>query len=145
MTTAASTTTSVQKPRFGGVLWRIARVTSPLTMPLAGRRWNPIFAILEHRGRKSGRRYLAPVAARRTPGGFVISLAFGDQVDWHRNLQATGGATIHWRGAEYSVTAPERIDASAALPAFNAVQRFALRLGGVDGFVRVTDAGSSAA
>ena len=106
---------------------------------------NPIFAILEHRGRKSGRRYFAPVAARRTPGGFVISLAFGAQVDWYRNLQAAGGATVHWRGGEYPIAAPERIDASVALPAFNVVQRFALRLGGVDAYVRVADAGSRAA
>jgi deazaflavin-dependent oxidoreductase (nitroreductase family) len=143
MTAAASRATVPQQPRFGGALWRLARVTSPLTMPLAGKRWNPIFAILEHRGRKSGRRYLAPVAARRTPGGFVISLAFGAQVDWYRNLEAAGGATVHWRGGAYPVTAPERIEASVALPAFNAVQRLALRLGGVDGYVRVADAGAS--
>ena len=145
MTTAASAISSTHRPRFGGVLWRLARVTSPLTMPLAGKRWNPIFAVLEHRGRKSGRRYLAPIAARRTSGGFVISLAFGAQVDWYRNLQATGEAIIQWRGGRYPVIAPERIDASEALPAFNSVQRFALRVGGVDGYVRVADAGSSAA
>jgi deazaflavin-dependent oxidoreductase (nitroreductase family) len=115
-----------------------------MTMPLAGKRWNPIFAVLEHRGRKSGNRYLTPVAARRTASGFVISLAFGSQVDWYRNLQATGGASIQWRGASYPVVDPRRIDASAALPAFNALQRFALRIGGVDGYVRVADAASSA-
>lgn len=142
MTTATSTITSAQQPRFGGVLWRLARLTSPLTMPLAGKRWNPIFAVLEHRGRKSGRHYHTPVAARRTSGGFVISLAFGAQVDWYRNLQATGEAAVHWRGGRYPVGAPERIDASGALPAFNAVQRVALRIGGVDAYVRVADAPS---
>lgn len=144
MAVAASTIKSSQRPRFGGALWRLARVTSPMTMPLAGKRWNPIFAVLEHRGRKSGNRYLTPVAARRTASGFVISLAFGSQVDWYRNLQATGGASIQWRGASYPVVHPRRIDASAALPAFNALQRFALRIGGVDGYVRVADAASSA-
>jgi deazaflavin-dependent oxidoreductase (nitroreductase family) len=138
-------TPAPQKPRFGGVLWRLARLTSPLTMPMAGKRWNPIFAVIEHRGRKSGRRYLTPVAARRTPRGFVISLAFGSQVDWYRNLQAAGEAIVHWKGADYPVTAPQAIDASAALSAFNPVQRFALRLGGVDGYIRVADAGSDAA
>jgi deazaflavin-dependent oxidoreductase (nitroreductase family) len=145
MTTAASPTTSLPKPRFGGILWRLARVTSPLTMPLAGKRWNPIFAVIEHRGRRSGRRYLTPVAARRVPGGFIISLAFGAQVDWYRNLQASGHATIHWRGAEYPVAAPERIEVGVAMQSFNPVQRFALRLGGVDGYIRVADAGAHAA
>jgi hypothetical protein len=88
-------------PRFGGLLWRIARFTSPVTMPLAGKRWNPIFAVVEHRGRKTGRPYTTPVAARRIPGGFVIALAFGAQVDWYRNLVAAGGATIRWRGCTY--------------------------------------------
>jgi deazaflavin-dependent oxidoreductase (nitroreductase family) len=145
MTTTASRSPSLAKPRFGGVLWRFARVTSPLTMPLAGKRWNPIFAVIEHRGRRSGRRYRAPVAARRTPRGFVIALAFGAQVDWYRNVQASGGATIHWRGAVYQESGPERIDARVALGTFNAVQRFALRLGGVDGYVRMTDVGAGVA
>src|SRR5687768_13299362 len=84
-TRTATRADAAPKPRFGGVLWRIARVTNPVMLPLAGKRWNPIFAIVEHRGRKTGRPYAAPVAARRVSGGFVISLAFGAQVDWHRN------------------------------------------------------------
>ena len=78
-------------PRFGGLFWSLARPMSRLTMPLAGKRWNLIFAVVEHRGRRSGRVYSTPVAARRTPGGFIVSLAFGAQVDWHRNLLAAGG------------------------------------------------------
>lgn len=108
-------------------------------MPLAGKRWNPVFAILEHQGRKSGRPYATPVAVRRTADGFVISLAFGAQVDWYRNLLTAGGGTIRWRGRAYRVTVSERLDAAAALPAFHPVQRFLLRLGGVDGYVRVRD------
>jgi deazaflavin-dependent oxidoreductase (nitroreductase family) len=126
-------------PRFGGILWRIARFTSPVTMPLAGKRWNPIFAVVEHRGRKTGRAYATPVAARRIPGVFVIALAFGAQVDWYRNLVAAGGATIRWRGRTYRVSAPERIDAETALGTFLPIQRVALRIGGVDGYVRVAD------
>ena len=126
-------------PRFGGILWRLARVTSPLTMPLAGQRWNPVFAIVEHQGRKSGRLYATPVAVRRTADGFVISLAFGAHVDWYRNLLNARGGTIRWRGQAYRVTTPEGLDAATALAAFHPVQRFLLRLGGVDGYVRVRD------
>src|SRR5712671_5220779 len=110
-------------PRFGGVLWRLARLTKPLPLPLAGKRWNPIFAVVEHRGRRTGRQYATPVAARRIAGGFAITLAFGAQVDWYRNLLAAGGGVIRWRAHAYRVTAPEPIAATTALAAFDPVQR----------------------
>jgi deazaflavin-dependent oxidoreductase (nitroreductase family) len=125
------------KPRFGGILRRVARALNPIMLPLAGKRWNPIFAVAEHRGRKSGRRYVTPVAARRVDDGFVISLAFGAQVEWYRNLVAAQGGIIHWRGRAYPVGTPERIDTANALPAFMRIQRLALRMARVDGYVRV--------
>jgi deazaflavin-dependent oxidoreductase (nitroreductase family) len=133
------TAAAAPAPRFGGILWRLARFTSPVTMPLAGKRWNPVFAVVEHRGRKSGRHYATPIAVRRTAGGFVIALAFGAQVDWYRNLVSAGGGTIRWRGRSFRVSAPERIDIAAAMATFHPVQRFFLGLGGVDGYVRVED------
>lgn len=126
-------------PRFGGVFWRLARMTNRATLPLAGKRWNPIFAVVEHRGRRSGRQHATPVAARRVDDGFVISLAFGVQVDWYRNLVAAGGGTIRWRGVEYRVTAPETIDPRAGVAVFHPVQRLLLRLTGIDGYIRVRD------
>jgi deazaflavin-dependent oxidoreductase (nitroreductase family) len=135
----------VSGPRFGGLLWRAARFTSPVTMPLAGKRWNPIFAVVEHRGRQTGRSYATPVAARRVADGFVISLAFGAQVDWYHNLLSAGTGTIRWCGEAYPVSRPERIGAKSALVAFNPVQRTFLRIGGVDGYIRVADAGSRTA
>ena len=130
--------------RFGGVFWRLARWTSPIGLKFAGRRWNPIFAVVEHQGRRSGRMYAAPVAARRVVGGFVIALAFGDHVDWHHNLLAAGGGTINWRDRAYPVGTPERIEAAEGRKAFNAIQRFAVRAAGIDGFVRVPDRAPSA-
>jgi len=129
----------VTKPRFGGVLWRIARFTKPVTLPLAGKRWNPVFAIVEHSGRKTGHAYAAPVAARRIDRGFVIALAFGAQVDWYRNLVAAGGGTIRWRGEPYPVTGPERIGSAEGATPFLLVQRAFLRIAGIDGYVRVRD------
>jgi deazaflavin-dependent oxidoreductase (nitroreductase family) len=130
-------------PRFGGVLWRIARFTSPVTLPLAGKPWNPIFAVIDHRGRRTGLRYATPVAARRTACGFVISLAFGAQVDWYRNLLAAGGGVIRWRGHPYPVTVPERISVATGLGAFNPMQRLLLRIAGVDAYVEVLDVDSA--
>ena len=132
--------TAAKEPRFGGILWRFSRRTSGWASPLAGRRWNPLFARVLHRGRRSGRAYQTPVAARRVADGFVISLAFGAQVDWHRNLEAAGGGVIRWRGRDYEVSGPEMIDADEALREFDPVQRLFLRLAGIDGYIRVLDA-----
>jgi deazaflavin-dependent oxidoreductase (nitroreductase family) len=140
-TAGTRTEASAPRPRFGGILWRIARLTTPAMLPLAGKRWNPIFAVVEHVGRKSGRRYAAPIAARRIDGGFVISLAFGAHVDWYRNLVAAGGGTIRWRGHAHPVAAPERIEVAAGLAPFHLVQRLLLRIAGVDGYVKVVDMG----
>jgi deazaflavin-dependent oxidoreductase (nitroreductase family) len=126
-------------PRFGGVLWRLARRTTRLAMPIAGRRGNPIFAVVIHRGRRTGREWATPVAARRVADGFVLSLAFGAQADWHRNLVAAGGGVIRWRGIEYPVRTPEPIDPATALPAFNVVQRLALRASGIRLFIHLSD------
>ncbi len=145
MTATVHSENPASGPRFGGLLWRAARFTSPLTLPLAGKRWNPIFAVVEHRGRRTGRSYATPVAARRVAGGFVISLAFGSQVDWYLNLLSAGSGTIRWRGEAYPVSRPERIDADSAIVAFNGVQRAFLRIGGVDGYIRVADSGSRTA
>jgi hypothetical protein len=79
------------------------------------------------------------VAARRVGDGFVISLAFGAQVDWYRNMLAARGATLRWRGQVYPVTAPEQIDEAFARAAFHPVQRALLRLAGIDGFIQVRD------
>ena len=128
-----------ERPRFGGILWRLSRRANALARPLAGKRWNPIFAVVVHLGRRTGQAYETPVAARRVPGGFVISLAFGRQVDWHRNLQAAGGGRIRWRGREYSVGGPEPTDEETGLAAFHPVQRLFLRMGRIDGYIRVID------
>ena len=90
-------------------------------------------------GRRSGRPYATPVATRRTSDGFVVALAFGAHVDWYRNLVVAGGGRIRWRGEEHPVGQPESVDAETALAAFHPVQRLALRIGGIDGFIRLPD------
>ena len=136
----AGTATAPYKPRFGGVLRRAVGLSNRLMVGAAGKRWNPIFAIVEHVGRRSGRRYVTPIAARRVAHGFVVSLAFGPQVDWYRNLVQVGGGSIRWQDRAYAVGAPMPIDRATAIAAFNAVQRFFLRICGIDNYVHMPDA-----
>jgi deazaflavin-dependent oxidoreductase (nitroreductase family) len=136
----AAVDTTLARPRFGGVFWRLARATTGLMLPFAGHHWNPVFAVIEHRGRQTGRTYAAPVAARRVDGGFVVSLAFGAQVAWHRNLLAAGGGMVRYQGASHAVRGPERLPAELARPAFHPIQRAALGAVGVEAYVLLPDA-----
>src|SRR5260370_40168207 len=55
------------------------RLLNPLILSLSGSRRLPMFAVIHHRGRRSGRSYSTPLGARPTIDGFVIPLTFGKQ------------------------------------------------------------------
>lgn len=77
------------------------KVTNPIQRRWAGR--IPGHAIIEHVGRRSGRRYRTPVLCVRRPGGFAFLVGYGLESDWVRNLLAAdGGAVVH-RGRRYRV------------------------------------------
>lgn len=119
----------------------LARVTDPLWRPMAGRRFLPLWAVVHHRGRSTGREYAIPVAVRATPDAFTIALPWADATPWVRNVQAAGGCTLRWRGQDHRTDAPQVIGRSQALPAFSWWQRGLLRLGRVDQFLRLRRAG----
>src|SRR3989337_242592 len=106
MTAAPLPQSPARNPRLGGLFLRGARSTSRLALAFAGKRWNPIFSVVQHTGRRSGRAFETPVAARRVHDGFVLALAFGKGAHWYRNLVANGGGVIRWRGAHYPVGPP---------------------------------------
>ncbi|MET8997599.1 nitroreductase family deazaflavin-dependent oxidoreductase [Amycolatopsis sp. NPDC004169] len=88
-------------------------VLNPAMLLLAGRKhWYA--SALEHVGRRSGRTYRTPVVAGRVPGGFVVPLPYGSEVDWLRNVLAAGTATLRSGGITYVVSEPRIIDAGAA-------------------------------
>ena len=136
------------KPRVAGFVSRAAlsslragtRLFNPLTLALTGSRHLPLFAVVHHRGRRSGRSYTTPVGARRTTDGFVIPLTFGERVDWFRNVQAAGACVIRWKGADYPVIEPAVVDWATAWSAFYPVERVLVPLIGIKQFVRLRNA-----
>lgn len=144
MTATTIPQTPTRSPRLGGLFLRGARATAGLMRPLAGKRWNPIFSVVRHTGRRSGRTFDTPVAARRVDDGFVLALAFGRGAHWYQNIVAAGGGVIRWRGVDYPVGAPQPIDAETALAAFLPIQRAGLRAADIDGYIRVPDAPATA-
>jgi deazaflavin-dependent oxidoreductase (nitroreductase family) len=113
------------------------RIFNPLMRGLAGSRRLPLFAVVRHRGRRSGRSYATPVAARMTPDGFIIPLTFGARADWFRNVRAAGGCVIGWKGAEYAVVEPEIVAWADARSAFTPLERTLVPLIGIQRFVRL--------
>jgi deazaflavin-dependent oxidoreductase (nitroreductase family) len=74
----------------------------------------PPWAVLLHRGRRSGRAYRTPVLAFRQGGTLVIALLYGEESDWLRNLQGGGGEVVRGGRAFELVGAPRVVDTSAA-------------------------------
>jgi len=102
-----------------------------------------MIAVIHHQGRRSGRAYATPLAARKTKEGFVIPLTFGKQADWFRNVHAAGGCTIQWKGKTYQVTEPVVVDWKSARASFYPAERILVPLIGIEHFVRLRQAPSS--
>ena len=66
-------------------------------------RWLPPFAIVNHLGRRSGRRYRTPILAFPTETGFVFALTYGRDVDWVRNLMASDSGRLEYKGKEIPI------------------------------------------
>ena len=123
------------------MLRTITRLFNPIGRFAAGRRWFPLWAVVEHRGRTSGRIYEIPVVARKTSDGFVIPLPFGSATPWARNVIAAGGCRIRWSGRDYDLTDPKVVDRASVADAFNAGMRAVMGPAGMNEFLslRVAD------
>ena len=69
-------------------------ITNRLFLLFSG--WIPPFAIVGHRGRASGRQYMTPVLAFPTSYGYLFALTYGRNVDWVRNLRASGNGILKY-------------------------------------------------
>jgi deazaflavin-dependent oxidoreductase (nitroreductase family) len=116
-------TNKAARPAHRPALAFATRLLNPMIVRLAGKRHVRAYAVIEHCGRRSGRVYATPVAARPTADGFVIPMAFGEQADWFRNVAAAGECVIRWNGAAYHVVAPELMDPATARQSLGPVER----------------------
>lgn len=103
--------------------------SAPLARAISGRRWFPLFAVMHHRGRRSGTAYDTPIAVipTVTRDVILIGLPWGRDTNWGRNVLAAGGATLTWKGQEFEATEPRIIEgpeaAAMARPLFRPVIR----------------------
>jgi len=103
------------------------RYINPLMLRIAGRRPFPQ-AIIHHVGRKSGQSYVTPVAAAPIEHGFAIPLAYGTNVDWCRNILASGNCTLQWHDATYNLVDPEIIGTASVIAQFLPAQQIIFRM-----------------
>lgn len=115
----------------------IGRVTAPISRLIAGRRFFPLYAVVHHRGRRTGRAYAVPVAVRATADAFTIALPWGAETQWLRNVLAAGSCTVRWRGRDQQASEPTVVDFDEAGAAFSPIQRALLRALGVKSFLRL--------
>jgi hypothetical protein len=126
------------------MLRAMTHVLNPIIRALAGRWGPPLFVVARHRGRKSARLFMTPVAARMMAGGFVIPLTFGEGADWFQNLRAANSGVIQWNGVGHPIAAPQLVDWTTGSQVFRPLERSLMRLLGVRQFVQVRHAASAA-
>ena len=79
-------------------------VTNRITGQFAG--WLPLFGIITHVGRKSGKLYRTPINVFRAPNGFAIALTYGRESEWVKNVLAAGTCELQTAGRHYHLSNP---------------------------------------
>lgn len=115
------------------------RVTNPLFRPVSG--WLPLWSIVEHVGRRSGKIYRTPVSMFRTDDGVAVLLMYGPNRDWVKNLQAAGGGRVKLYGKTFDVTDPRIVPTREAVRSFRAPWRQLLGSAGVESTLLLARAG----
>ncbi len=98
-----------------------------IAIPLAGHRFFPLWVVLKHRGRRTGKEYSVPLAVIPTETSFIIAMPWGRETDWVRNVRAAGNCTVRWKGVDYVCTEPTFVDKGVALAAARGITRRILR------------------
>ena len=114
-----------------------SRLFNRLVLLVAGTRLLPLYGVIMHRGRRSGRLHRTPVVVRPMNGGFAVPMPWGESTDWFRNVKAAGECITRWKGHDYPVERPEVIDAAEAKASFGPVSGAMMRRMGIAHCVRM--------
>jgi deazaflavin-dependent oxidoreductase (nitroreductase family) len=117
---------------------RLARFNRVVTNPLQGQfAWLlPPWAVICHRGRRTGRLYRTPVNAYKRGSVLAVVVLYGEESDWVRNVLAAGGGQVIRAGRTHDLTHPRLLD-----PRVRPVPRLARPVGRLTGVVMLADIG----
>jgi deazaflavin-dependent oxidoreductase (nitroreductase family) len=104
---------------------------------LAGTRVLPLYGVLKHRGRRSGKAFGTPVVVRPTSDGFIVPMPWGETTDWYRNVRAAGECVIRWKGRDYALGQPEVLDVASAQASFSGFEGAIMRRFHIDQVLRL--------
>jgi hypothetical protein len=113
---------------------RLSQPWNGMTLKIAGTRLGSLYfnlSALKHVGRSSGREYVTPLWAYPLGDGFVFALAHGPNVDWCRNILASGKGTLTWKEQEYALEKPELLPIALAWQAYPLSARLFMRARGM--------------
>jgi deazaflavin-dependent oxidoreductase (nitroreductase family) len=88
---------------------QVARFNRVVTNRLTGRlaKYLPMFGVLVHTGRRTQRQYRTPLNVFQPDADrYVIALTYGPDVEWLKNLKASGGGRLETRGQTWAVSQP---------------------------------------
>ena len=137
MTTATNTSRPSDVPGFVDRIVRpLTHLLNPLIMRIAGGWWFPMFSLLHHRGRKSGKTYTTPVTATPRGGWFWLGLAFGQDSGWARNVIAAGEFDLRYRGTDYHLVEATIVDTADVKSEMPPLVRYGSALAGVQKVLR---------
>lgn len=105
--------------------------------------WMPGFAVVVHRGRRSGRLYQTPVNVFPAKDGYVLALTYGPDTDWVKNVLAAGGCELRTRGRVIRMVSPHLFHDEARRD-IRPLERQVLRVIGVADFLSLKAAPASA-
>lgn len=117
-------------------------MVNPVLGRLAGR--FPPLALLEHRGRRSGRTFSTPVFAFEHGSTVTIALTYGSGVQWLANARAAGGCRLIHRGRRLELGPPVMIDTATGLARMPTIIGRVLVLASVREFVEFPVLGGAA-
>jgi len=83
------------------------RFVNPVTRRFA--RWLPGLGIIRYRGRRSGNVYRTPMNVFRRGDSYVFALTYGSDVQWVKNVLATGRAELEIRRHRVRLADPKVI------------------------------------
>lgn len=96
----------------------LAKVNKRVVNPIQGlwAPWLPPWAVIVHRGRRSGTEYRTPVLAARSGSSLYVTLYYGSRAQWVRNLRAAGGGEVIRRGRRRRIANVRIVESPTAEP-----------------------------
>lgn len=120
-------------------VWRFRRVATRYVNPVMRHVATklPAFAVLTHRGRKSGRTFQTPVNVFRRGDTYFFFLTYGSDVHWVKNVLSAGSCSIETRGRIVRLVEPEVVTDPELRPAPPLVRLVERRIAGVTQYLRM--------